>query len=77
MAADQKGRRMFNELDWTKPTALMMGAEGAGFSSEQLAMLDETIKIPMAGRVESLNVGTAAAVCLFEAVSQRQRKLTP
>ena len=72
LAASQNGRMHYDEVDWRKPVALVVGSEGAGFSSEELTMFDQTIKIPMQGRVESLNVATAAAVCLFEAARQRR-----
>lgn len=48
------------------------GNEGAGLSPELLGVVRHKIKIPMPGKVESLNVAAAAAVCLFEAVRQRR-----
>jgi TrmH family RNA methyltransferase len=73
-AAVQKGTVRYDQADWTVPSALVMGAEGSGFSNQEQSLFDEKISIPMAGHVESLNLGTAAAICLFEAV--RQRSLT-
>ena len=62
----------FRDVDYTKPCAVLMGAEKYGISplAEQLA--DEHITVPMMGMVESLNVSTAAGIILSEA--QRQRK---
>lgn len=57
--------------DYRVPTALVMGPEGDGLSPEIMQRCDQTIAIPMAGVVESLNVSVAAAVCLFEVVRQR------
>lgn len=58
-------------MDYTKPTAILLGAEKWGVSEQALALSDLRIKIPMMGMVPSLNVSVAAAVILFEA--QRQR----
>jgi TrmH family RNA methyltransferase len=54
--------------------ALVFGNEGAGISPELMSMIKQLVTIPMPGKVESLNVSAAAAVCLFEAA--RQRSLT-
>ncbi|TBH17439.1 tRNA (guanosine(18)-2'-O)-methyltransferase TrmH [Thermus thermamylovorans] len=61
----------FREVDYTGPTALLLGAEKWGVSEEALALADGAIQVPMFGMVQSLNVSVAAAVILFEA--QRQR----
>ncbi|MEM1278877.1 MAG: RNA methyltransferase [Cyanobacteria bacterium P01_H01_bin.152] len=60
------------QLDLTVPTVLVLGNEGAGLSTTAIAAADQTIAIPMMNDVESLNVGVAAAVVLFEAWRQRQ-----
>lgn len=59
---------------WTGPVALLVGAELDGVSAEGLALADETIEIPMAGMVRSLNVSVASALLLFEAFRQRQER---
>jgi TrmH family RNA methyltransferase len=61
------------DADLTVPCALAFGNESRGASERLLAMADRTIKIPMAGRAESLNAAVSAAVCLYEAVRQRGR----
>ena len=61
----------YRDVDYTKPTAILMGAEKDGVSAEAAESVDGHIMIPMFGMVESLNVSVAAAVILFEA--QRQR----
>ncbi|MFN4232989.1 MULTISPECIES: tRNA (guanosine(18)-2'-O)-methyltransferase TrmH [Thermus] len=61
----------FREVDYTRPTAILLGAEKWGVSQEALALSHGAIRIPMLGMVQSLNVSVAAAVILFEA--QRQR----
>jgi tRNA (guanosine-2'-O-)-methyltransferase len=60
----------FREIDYTKPTLLVMGNEKEGVSSEVIAMADKVIIIPMQGMVQSLNVSVATALILYEA--QRQ-----
>jgi len=59
------------EARWQDPLAWVFGAEGQGVRPELVAAAQLRIKIPMPGAVESLNVGAAAAVCLFEAVRRR------
>ena len=49
----------------TAPTAWLLGNEAAGLSDEALALADRTVRIPLRGRAESLNLATAAAVCLY------------
>ena len=61
----------FRDIDFTKPTAVMMGAELDGVSDEGLALSDDHVVIPMLGMVHSLNVSVATALLLYEA--QRQR----
>ncbi|MGD8428987.1 MAG: tRNA (guanosine(18)-2'-O)-methyltransferase TrmH [Ectothiorhodospiraceae bacterium] len=62
----------FREVDYTRPTAVLLGAELRGVSATAEALVDEHIVIPMDGLGQSLNVSVAAAVILFEA--QRQRR---
>ena len=61
----------FRALDYTVPTALLLGTELDGLSDAAVAAADRRVAVPMAGAVESLNVSVAAAVVLYEA--QRQR----
>lgn len=57
--------------DFTKPTAIVMGAEATGISKFWVEAADERVIIPMRGRVDSLNVSASTAVLLFEAGRQR------
>lgn len=69
------GPRARNLYQWEldRPVAWMFGAEGQGLSGSLLAAADGLVVIPMAAGIESLNVGAAAAICLFE--QRRQRGL--
>jgi TrmH family RNA methyltransferase len=60
------------DVDYTTPTALLFGSESHGLSDYWLDEANIRIRIPRAGRADSLNVAAAAAVCLYEA--KRQRK---
>lgn len=62
------------ETDFTGKTVLCVGNEANGLTEELLGQCTQQVKIPMLGRAESLNVGCAAAVLLYEAVRQRIRK---
>ena len=64
------GERLF-DADFTKPSALVLGSEGLGLPDAVLKQLDRQITVPMRGPVESLNVGVAAALVLYEAFRQR------
>jgi len=58
-------------IDWIKPTALVLGPESTGLSNDEIAIASQTVRIPMNGEVESLNVSVAAGILLFEAARQR------
>ena len=64
----------YRDLDFTKNTCFVLGAEKWGLSKELTAQVDKSIYIPMHGMVQSLNVSVAGAILLFEAVRQRKNK---
>jgi len=70
VAAAANAQRSIFELDLRRPTAFVFGNEGAGLSRELLSEAGAPAMIPMPGGTESINVGAAAAVCLFERVRQ-------
>jgi tRNA G18 (ribose-2'-O)-methylase SpoU len=64
-------QRRISDANLREPTCIVLGAEGNGLSAELLEACDEAVLIPMQGGVDSLNVGTAGAVFLYEAARQR------
>ncbi|HEA15734.1 MAG TPA: tRNA (guanosine(18)-2'-O)-methyltransferase TrmH [Pseudoalteromonas prydzensis] len=61
----------YRDIDYTLPTAIIVGQEKTGISPQALAHADKNIIIPMQGMAQSLNVSVAAALILFEAQNQR------
>ena len=59
------------QQDLRGPTAFVMGNEGSGLSTEIIEVSSRSVSVPMKDAVESLNVTSAASVCLFEAFRQR------
>ena len=65
----------YTDWDWRMPCALILGGEGKGLHRLTAEKCDALVKIPMRGRIESLNVSVAAGVILFEAIRQRVQSL--
>jgi TrmH family RNA methyltransferase len=63
-----------DEWDWRKPTAILVGNEGQGLSTEELAQCDAVLRIPQKVAIESLNSAIATAVILYEASKQRNER---
>lgn len=61
----------YHHADFTQPAAIIMGSEALGLSSCWLANADHLVKIPMLGKVDSMNVSASAAIVVFEALRQR------
>ena len=70
-AAHLKGTKSCYEYDYTEPTAFFIGNEGNGLSEELAGLADTYIRIPMEGKLESLNAGISAGILLYEAKRQR------
>ncbi len=71
-AAHLKGKKNYDEVSLTGPSAFLIGNEGNGLTDEAADAADEYLLIPMLGKVESMNAATAAAVLTFEAARQRR-----
>lgn len=72
VAADADAARSLPEVDLSGPLLLVVGGEGEGIRPLVRRSCDQSARIPMAGRVGSLNASAAAAVCLYEAARQRR-----
>ena len=73
-AAHLKGKNAYDLEDYTGDTAFLIGNEANGLTDETAAMADTYVRIPMEGRVESLNAAVAASVLMFEAARQRRNQ---
>jgi len=71
VACTEKTNDLIYAPDYTMPTAIVMGSEDEGISNDLLRVANYLAKIPMGGKIESLNVSVAAGVILYEAVRQR------
>ncbi len=65
LAADGTGAATLDDADLTAPTAWIFGNEAWGLPAELLRLADEVVRVPIYGRAESLNLATAAGVCLY------------
>ena len=73
IALTLEGDTSLYDLDLRGPVAFVIGNEGAGLSESLKARVGQQARIPMPGRMESLNAGVAGSLCLFEAARQRTR----
>ncbi|WP_425392974.1 23S rRNA (guanosine(2251)-2'-O)-methyltransferase RlmB [Ekhidna sp.] len=72
VSCSEKTEKTLDQINFTIPTAIIMGSEERGISPELIDLSNEIAKVPMIGSIESLNVGVAAGMALYEV--QRQRK---
>jgi TrmH family RNA methyltransferase len=71
-AAALEGSIPYDEPDYTRPSAFLVGNEGNGLTAAARAEADKAVRIPMGGKVESLNAAIASAILMYEA--RRQNK---
>ena len=71
VAASEKAEINYTQPDYTKPVAIVMGAEDTGISPQALRLCDTFVSIPQMGNIGSLNVSVAAGVMMYEVVRQR------
>lgn len=72
LTAQLQDSRLYYDTDMRRPTAIVMGTEATGLTTQWREAADAHIRIPMLGHLDSLNVSVSAAILLFEAVRQRQ-----
>lgn len=72
IGTDSNAEKLFTELDYTTPIALVVGNEGKGVRHLVKEKCDFVVKIPLFGKVESLNASVAGALVMYEAVRQRR-----
>lgn len=72
-AAHLKGDAFYDEKDYTGGTAFLIGNEGNGLREETAELAECYIKIPMCGKVESLNAAIAASILMYEVAGQRRK----
>jgi 23S rRNA (guanosine2251-2'-O)-methyltransferase len=70
-SACEKGDKLYTDVPMSAGCAIILGAEDTGIDPELLRLSRERVRVPLLGKIESLNVATAAAVMLYEAVRQR------
>jgi TrmH family RNA methyltransferase len=71
ICADVHAATSYNEIDWRRQSALIVGPESSGLSAEEIAAADKAVRIPMRGPAESLNVAVATGILLYEAARVR------
>jgi 23S rRNA (guanosine2251-2'-O)-methyltransferase len=71
VASDLKATQKLYEVDFTLPTAILIGSEDAGVNGNYLRRSDETFIIPQVGTTDSLNVSVATGIILYEVIKQR------
>ena len=74
IAATEKARDIYYDVNLSGPAVLLLGAEDTGIPAEYLRMADIIVKIPVNGNISSLNVSAAAAVLMFEMVKQNKNQ---
>lgn len=72
LTAQLQDSKLYYDTDMHSATAIVMGTESTGLTQQWRTAADAHIRIPMLGRLDSLNVSVSAAILLFEAVRQRQ-----
>ncbi len=73
IACTEKTEAAYTSINYTEPTAIIMGSEDEGISGEYLKLSDSRAKIPLLGEIGSLNVSVACGVILYEVIRQRNK----
>jgi 23S rRNA (guanosine2251-2'-O)-methyltransferase len=67
----EKSEKIASDVQITGPAVLILGSEDKGISRELIALSDQQVRIPMTGKISSLNVSVAAGILLYEILRQR------
>ncbi len=73
VAATEKAEKLYTKSNLNSPVAIVMGSEDAGISAKILSISHEQLRIPILGKIESLNVSVSAAIMIYEAIRQRNQ----
>jgi 23S rRNA (guanosine2251-2'-O)-methyltransferase len=71
---DERGTQTYDQVEYASPAAVVLGGEGKGLHEQVRKHCDALVRIPMAGRISSLNVSVAAGVMLFEWRRRREKQ---
>ena len=63
---DERGTETYDQVEYAAPTAIVLGGEGKGLHEQVRKHCDALVRIPLAGKISSLNVSVAAGIVLFE-----------
>lgn len=72
IAATEKATQTYTQCSMKDPIALIMGAEDVGIAPERLKLCEEQVRIPMSGKIASLNVSVSAGILIYEVLRQRE-----
>lgn len=75
VAATEKAAESYTKASLTEPVAILMGSEDEGIAPEHLRLCDSLVRIPILGKIQSLNVSVAAGILIYETVRQRTEVL--
>lgn len=76
IAATEKSSTIFYEVDFSLPIAIILGNEQSGIDSSYLSLTNKQVKLPMLGKISSMNVSVVCGVFIYEAISSRYAKIT-
>jgi 23S rRNA (guanosine2251-2'-O)-methyltransferase len=74
---DERGAGVYHQVDYSSPAAIVLGAEGHGLHEQTRKKCDFLVRIPMAGKIASLNVSVAAGIVLFDWLRRTPQSSTP
>ncbi|AGC67014.1 putative tRNA:rRNA methyltransferase [Candidatus Uzinura diaspidicola str. ASNER] len=76
VAAEEKAFTTFYEVDFSLPIAILIGNEQSGLDSSYLSLTEKQVKLPMVGKISSMNVSVVCGVLIYEVIRRRYAKIT-